>query len=499
MTWNLPNNSTTDIYSLINKISSSEGVDPKLIHALVKTESSYNPMAQPPINPNTGKRASSAKGLMQLIDGTAAKMNVQDPFDPEQNLTGGIRYLKQHLNATGGDVPKALAMYNQGPAGDLSKANDYVNKIKKNYSGDGSFLNQDFSTSQNANVDNTNNINDNIGEKPFMNNLNRYLGSLNNTNQGTNNQNYLSNIPEAAPKNKILGMKPNDFIMLAGSLGSAFSGDTPIGRASAATAAFAGYKNAQEQKLSDMANEQSVKEATENRGYKHDANMLSAKLLQDDASLDKKLIEQKKLSELEYTRGAADREQQQNLRGLQIQKYKQDLNEPNLSHVVNNDGTVTFLDKFGTVVKQTAPGIGPSARINKDERFVNPETSSQINQTINDRSLTNAKITYDKDLGYSDAVTGKPIDNAQVYKIKKFNDAISSDVINYMNAKKVYTPEAYDKVLAGHAFNAAERALKSNSIDGIKAVLDQYPSFMHPQINDMMKRLNANQQSQQSQ
>lgn len=139
MSWGVSNNPITNIYSLIDKISSSEGVDPKLIHAIVQTESSYNPKAQPPIDPKTGKRLSSAKGLMQLIDGTASAMNVKDPFDPEQNLIGGIRYLKQQLNTTGGDVPKSLAMYNQGPAGDLSKANDYVKKVKKYYSGDGSF------------------------------------------------------------------------------------------------------------------------------------------------------------------------------------------------------------------------------------------------------------------------------------------------------------------------------------------------------------------------
>ena len=96
----------TNIYDLINEISTSEGIDPKLVHAVVKNESNYNPNAQPPIDPTTGKRPSSAKGLMQLIDGTASDMGVQDPFDPRQNLTGGIRYLKKQLKAADGNVPK---------------------------------------------------------------------------------------------------------------------------------------------------------------------------------------------------------------------------------------------------------------------------------------------------------------------------------------------------------------------------------------------------------
>ena len=182
-------------------------------------------------------------------------------------------------------------------------------------------------------------------------------------------------------------------------------------------------------------------------------------------------------------------------RNLQAKKIQQDLNNPNLSHITGNDGTVTFFDENGNVVKQTDPGIGPSAKI-ANEKFVNPETSSQIADVINNRSLTNAKLTYDKNLGYSDAVTGDLADKEEVYKIQKFNNSINADVMNYMNAKKVYAPEAYDKIVAAHAFNAAERALKSNNPEEIKTLINQYPTFMRPQIQEMMKRLNAAQSNQ---
>ncbi len=499
----MPDNPITNIYSLIDEISNAEGVDPKLIHAMVKTESSYNPKAQPPINPKTGKRPSTAKGLLQLIDGTAAEMGVQDPFDPRQNLTGGIRYLKKHLNTTGGDVPKSLAMYYKGPGGDLTQAGDYVNMIKKNYGGDANFLNQNFEPIKKSYLI-KNNPTDNIGEKPFMNTINDYLASLSNSNQTPAPQNSLNNLPEGNTNNKIFGMNPNEFSIIAGALGSAISGNTPLGRVGAVTSTIAGNKIAREEKLADIANAQTMKDAAENRGYRHDANMIAAKLgaesdlaerkmTQEEHLLDKSLTEQKRLSEIEYNRGADDRASQQKLRDIQVKKYQADLDDPKLSHMIGDDGVLTFFDQSGNIVKQTDPGIGQSAR---RDRFVTPETSEQINKLIEDQSFTNAKIMYDKDFGYTDAITGKLVGNEQIYKIKNFNNAIRSDVINYMNAKKSYAPEAYDKVIAGHAFNAAERALKSNSVEGIKAVLDQYPLFMHAQINDMMKKLNASQQGQ---
>lgn len=118
---------STDIHGMIDELSAQYGVDPDLVRGVVQVESGFNPIAK--------ASTSSAKGLMQLVDGTAKMMGVQDAYNPRQNLEGGIKYLKQQLDASGGDVSKALAMYNQGPAGDLSKAQDYVAKVRSNYKG----------------------------------------------------------------------------------------------------------------------------------------------------------------------------------------------------------------------------------------------------------------------------------------------------------------------------------------------------------------------------
>ena len=83
-----------------------EGVDPDLVRAVAKVESGGNANAV---------SHAGAKGLMQLMDGTARSVGVTDSFDPMQNATGGARYLRQMLNRFGGDVTKALAAYNAGP------------------------------------------------------------------------------------------------------------------------------------------------------------------------------------------------------------------------------------------------------------------------------------------------------------------------------------------------------------------------------------------------
>jgi soluble lytic murein transglycosylase-like protein len=90
----------------ITAAAKANGVDPALLAGLVKQESGFNPSA--------GSGA-GAKGLTQLMPGTAAGLGVTNVLDPVQNLNGGAKYLKQQLDAFGGDVTKALAAYNAGP------------------------------------------------------------------------------------------------------------------------------------------------------------------------------------------------------------------------------------------------------------------------------------------------------------------------------------------------------------------------------------------------
>ena len=83
-----------------------QGVDPELVARVVFQESANNPKAVSP---------KGAKGLMQLMDATAKELGVSDPFNPEQNIRGGVTYLKGLLDQYGGDEAKALAAYNAGP------------------------------------------------------------------------------------------------------------------------------------------------------------------------------------------------------------------------------------------------------------------------------------------------------------------------------------------------------------------------------------------------
>ncbi len=89
---------------LINDVALRYRLDRALIHAVVRAESSYDPNA---------KSLAGAVGLMQLMPGTAARYGVQDRYNPTQNVTGGVRYLRDLLLQFN-DVVLALAAYNAG-------------------------------------------------------------------------------------------------------------------------------------------------------------------------------------------------------------------------------------------------------------------------------------------------------------------------------------------------------------------------------------------------
>lgn len=90
---------------LVQAMSSQHGVDPSLVRAVIHAESSFNPNAVS----RTG-----AMGLMQLMPGTAERFGVGNAFDPEQNIRGGVSYLRFLLDKFNGDVRLAAAGYNAG-------------------------------------------------------------------------------------------------------------------------------------------------------------------------------------------------------------------------------------------------------------------------------------------------------------------------------------------------------------------------------------------------
>ena len=120
------------IMGYIKNACDKYGVEEKLVHALVRQESGFNP--------NAVSKA-GAKGLMQLMPATARSLGVIDSLDPEQNIEGGVKYLKQMLDKYNGNTILALAAYNAGPGAvdkysgvpPYKETQNYVKAILKNY------------------------------------------------------------------------------------------------------------------------------------------------------------------------------------------------------------------------------------------------------------------------------------------------------------------------------------------------------------------------------
>lgn len=91
---------------LIAERAAAHGLRPELVRAVIQVESAFNPRARSPVG---------AMGLMQLMPGTAADLGVANPFDPEQNIRGGVAYLRSLIDRFDGDEVLALAAYNAGP------------------------------------------------------------------------------------------------------------------------------------------------------------------------------------------------------------------------------------------------------------------------------------------------------------------------------------------------------------------------------------------------
>lgn len=90
---------------LVNRLAPEYGIYPRLALAIIRAESNFNSKAVSPKN---------AQGLMQLIPETSARFNVAKPFDPEQNIRGGLAYLRWLLAYFEGDVELVAAAYNAG-------------------------------------------------------------------------------------------------------------------------------------------------------------------------------------------------------------------------------------------------------------------------------------------------------------------------------------------------------------------------------------------------
>ena len=121
-----------DLKSIVSAASDQHQVDADFIASVIHAESGNNPHAV---------SRKGAQGLMQLMPGTASWLGVKDSFDPEQNVDGGVRYLRALLLLYNNDMVKALAAYNAGPQRvqqykgipPYSETHAYVARVIKDY------------------------------------------------------------------------------------------------------------------------------------------------------------------------------------------------------------------------------------------------------------------------------------------------------------------------------------------------------------------------------
>lgn len=100
--------SESQYMNMVYEIVASQGhqVEPELVMGIIQQESNWNA---------TAVSSANAKGLMQLMPGTASDMGVSDPFNPYQNITGGVKYITWLLRRYNGDQERAVQAYHAGP------------------------------------------------------------------------------------------------------------------------------------------------------------------------------------------------------------------------------------------------------------------------------------------------------------------------------------------------------------------------------------------------
>ncbi len=128
------NSNLGDLAGIIRKESAKNHLDPNLVKSVIRAESDFKPSAVSP---------KGAMGLMQLMPGTAEILGVENPFDPEENIAGGTKFLGDLMKKFG-NTDMALAAYNAGPGAvqkydgipPYKETKDYVKKVNRFWKGE---------------------------------------------------------------------------------------------------------------------------------------------------------------------------------------------------------------------------------------------------------------------------------------------------------------------------------------------------------------------------
>ena len=130
----LPNaqQKSISIDAIIEKYATHYQLDPSLIRSIIETESNFNPKAVSP---------KGARGLMQLMPATAERLGVENSFDPEQNIQGGVKHFRSLLDTFDNNLVLSLAAYNAGEnlvqrlgrVPEIKETRDYVKLVTQRY------------------------------------------------------------------------------------------------------------------------------------------------------------------------------------------------------------------------------------------------------------------------------------------------------------------------------------------------------------------------------
>ncbi len=128
----VPDSKSASIDSIIEKYASDYRLDPSLIRSIIAQESGFNPKAV---------SSKGARGLMQLMPATAQRLGVNNSFDPEQNIRGGVKHFRFLMDSFNNNLDLSLAAYNAGEnlvqrlgrVPEIKETKDYVQSITKRY------------------------------------------------------------------------------------------------------------------------------------------------------------------------------------------------------------------------------------------------------------------------------------------------------------------------------------------------------------------------------